>query len=93
VFIVDAHLDLSYNALRGRDVLQPAAFQQPDSQGIPSVGLPDLRAGQAGLICATIFCPPAGSAPAGEDMGLLTKPTPPPKPISIGTTANLPLDK
>ncbi len=60
MFLVDAHLDLSYNALRGRDVLQPAALQQPDSEGIPSVGLPDLRAGHVGLICATIFCQPAG---------------------------------
>jgi membrane dipeptidase len=59
VFIVDAHLDLAYNALRGRDVTRPAAEQVPDQEGIPSVGLPDLRAGGVGLICATIFCMPA----------------------------------
>ena len=29
------------------------------TKGIPSVGLPDLRAGGVGLICATIFCEPA----------------------------------
>jgi membrane dipeptidase len=58
MFIVDAHLDLAYNALRGRDVLRPARQQAADADGIPSVGLPDLRAGGVGLICATIFCAP-----------------------------------
>jgi len=57
--IVDAHLDLAYNALRGRDVLRPAAEQMADEEGIPTVGLPDLLAGGVGLICATIFCEPA----------------------------------
>jgi len=56
--IVDAHLDLAYNALRGREVLRPAREQTADPEGIPSVGLPDLRAGGVGLICATIFCAP-----------------------------------
>ena len=56
--IVDAHLDLAYNALRGREVLRPARRQTPDSEGIPSVGLPDLRTGDVNLICATIFCAP-----------------------------------
>ena len=59
MLIVDAHLDLAYNALRGRDVLKPASQQSPDDDGIPSVGLPDLRAGNVGLVCATIFCEPA----------------------------------
>src|SRR2546421_11484068 len=59
LFIVDAHLDLAYNAVRGRDLLLPANRQQPDEEGIPSVGLPDLLAGGVGLICATIFCQPA----------------------------------
>ena len=59
MLIVDAHLDLAYNALRGRDVLRPAAEQRPDEEGTPSVGLPDLRVGQVGLICATIFCEPS----------------------------------
>ena len=44
MLIVDAHLDLAYNALRGRDVLRPAAEQAADDEGIPTVGLPDLRA-------------------------------------------------
>lgn len=58
MLIVDAHLDLAYNALRGRDVLRPASEQTGDEEGIPSVGLPDLRAGNVDLICATIFCAP-----------------------------------
>src|SRR5690349_16580575 len=59
MLIVDAHLDLSYNALRGREVLRPASEQTPDPEGIPTVGLPDLRAGGVGLVCATVFCAPA----------------------------------
>jgi len=58
MIICDAHLDLAYNAVRGRDVVLPAAQQRPDDQGIPSVGLPDLRDGGVGLVCATIFCQP-----------------------------------
>jgi membrane dipeptidase len=58
MFIADAHLDLAYNALRGRNILLPAAEQTPDDEGIPTVGFPDLRAGSVGLICATIFCQP-----------------------------------
>ncbi|HET6247953.1 MAG TPA: membrane dipeptidase [Tepidisphaeraceae bacterium] len=59
MFIVDAHLDLAYNAVRGRQVDRPAIEQTPDHDGIPTVGLPDLKAGGVGLICATIFCQPA----------------------------------
>jgi membrane dipeptidase len=33
-------------------------LQAPDDEGIPTVGLPDLRAGGVNLICATIFCQP-----------------------------------
>jgi len=58
MLIVDAHLDLAYNALRGREVLRPAREQTADEEGIPSVGLPDLRQGRVRLICATIFCAP-----------------------------------
>src|SRR3954447_9523327 len=64
--IVDAHLDLAYNALRGRDVTRPAAQQVvKDNDGTPSVGLPDLRAGGVALVCATIFCEPAKGGHAG----------------------------
>src|SRR6478735_4546507 len=59
MFIVDAHLDLAYNALRGRDVLRPASEQTGDEEGIPTVGLPDLRDGGVGLVCATVFCAPS----------------------------------
>lgn len=58
MLIVDAHLDLAYNALRGRDVLRPASKQEADAEGTPSVGLPDLRVGSVRLICATVFCAP-----------------------------------
>ena len=33
MLIVDAHLDLAYNALRGRDVLRPAAEQVEPNPG------------------------------------------------------------
>jgi membrane dipeptidase len=58
MLIVDAHLDLSYNAVRGRDVERPATEQKADEQGVPSVGLPDLAAGGVGPVCATIWCEP-----------------------------------
>jgi membrane dipeptidase len=58
MFIVDAHLDLSYNVMRGRDVTRPAAEQPVVDNEVATVGLPDLRKGGVGLICATIFCPP-----------------------------------
>src|SRR5262245_19688737 len=64
--IVDAHLDLAYNVTQGRDVRLPAAQQPALAYGIPSVSLPELRAGSVGLICATIFCEPRGpDAPNG----------------------------
>jgi membrane dipeptidase len=57
--IVDAHLDLAYNAVRGRPVHLSAREQTADEEGIPTVGLPDLARGHVNLICATIFCEPA----------------------------------
>jgi len=56
--LFDAHLDLAYNAVCGRDVTRPAREQSADEQGIPSVGLPDLRDGNVRRICATIYCEP-----------------------------------
>ncbi|HEY7086458.1 MAG TPA: membrane dipeptidase [Tepidisphaeraceae bacterium] len=58
MIIVDAHLDLAYNVTRGRDPRMPAARQPMADREIATVGLPDLRAGGVGLICATIFCAP-----------------------------------
>lgn len=65
MLIVDAHLDLAYNALRGRDVLRPALEQSADDEGIPTVGLPDLRAGGVQLVCATVFVEPASRSRGG----------------------------
>jgi membrane dipeptidase len=66
MMIVDAHLDLAFNVSRGRNPRQPAAQQPIADKEIATVGLPDLRAGKVGLICATIFCEPASPAnPAG----------------------------
>jgi membrane dipeptidase len=64
MFIVDAHLDLADNAMIGRAVELPARQQVADKL-IPSVGLPDLRAGGVQLIGATIFCMPAIDAEPG----------------------------
>jgi membrane dipeptidase len=58
MFIVDAHLDLAYNAARGRDPRMAASQQPACGNEIATVGLPDLIAGNVGLICATIFCDP-----------------------------------
>jgi len=63
--LADAHLDLAYNAVRGREVTRPAHEQTPDKEGIPTVGLPDLQAGNVRLICATIFCEPEADPPTG----------------------------
>src|SRR5207237_683989 len=66
--IVDAHLDLAYNMTRRRDPRVWAKDQpvvQSDVAEIATVGLPDLRAGGVGLICATIFCAPAGCGDRG----------------------------
>jgi len=65
VDIVDGHLDLAYNAMRGRPVELPAGQQPVDEEGIPTVGLPDLRRGGVSLVCATIFCEPALEAKPG----------------------------
>jgi membrane dipeptidase len=68
--IVDAHLDLAYNAvLRGRDVRQPAANQPRVDNETATVGLPDLRKGNVDLICATIFCSPKSYKESGYTTG------------------------
>src|SRR5438067_13325695 len=69
MLIADAHLDLAYNALRGRAVLGPAAEQKADEDGIPTVGLPDLRRGSVWLICATIYCEPDTGTGKGYHSG------------------------
>jgi membrane dipeptidase len=57
--IVDAHLDLSYNALHGQDILRSARERKPTGPEIPTVGLPDLREGNVRLVCATVFTEPS----------------------------------
>lgn len=63
--IVDAHLDLSYNVVRGRDPRMPARDQPAVDNEIATVGFPDLLAGNVSLVCATIFCIPASYRPHG----------------------------
>src|SRR5437870_870156 len=65
MMIVDAHLDLADNVMRGRDVTKPAREQPVLGTEIATVGLPDLREGNVGLVCATIFCPPRAIYPEG----------------------------
>ncbi len=59
MIIVDAHLDLSYNALNRQDILLPARDRKPTGPQIPTVGLPDLAAGNVGVVCATVFTAPS----------------------------------
>jgi membrane dipeptidase len=68
LMIIDAHLDLAYNAvLRDRDVTQPAAMQPIRENEIATVGLPDLRSGGVSLVFATIFCQPRTQKHAGYE--------------------------
>lgn len=67
MIIVDAHLDLAYNVDRGRDVRQSAKDQPIAENEIATVGLPDMRAGEVSLICATIFCMPKIGTKPGYD--------------------------
>lgn len=65
--IVDAHLDLAYNAREhGRDLTQPlAAIRNAEkgqsSNGMATVALPELQKGGVGLVFGTIFVMPASS--------------------------------
>lgn len=69
MFIVDAHLDLAYNALRfGRDLRRPVATirqQEADlpllPNGVATVSLPDLMRGGVGLVFASLFAMPTRS--------------------------------
>ncbi len=68
MFLVDAHLDIAYNALKyGRDPLlaveQLRAAETPDGErGLATVSFPQLREGGVGLIFGTVFTLPAASA-------------------------------
>ena len=65
MLVVDAHLDIAYNATNGRDPRMPADKQPRMGEQIATVGFPDLRAGNVGLVCATIFCEPAEEKRSG----------------------------
>lgn len=72
MFIVDAHLDLAYNALNyGRILTNPlttiraADPTPPGSRGIATVSLPELRAAGVRLVFGTIFLSP-GNTPFSE---------------------------
>jgi membrane dipeptidase len=64
MFIVDAHLDLAYNALnKNRDpqrkLAELRAAEAPDyRRGIPTVSFPAMRRGGVGLVFATLFSSP-----------------------------------
>lgn len=75
MFLVDAHLDIAYNALKyGRDPLltveQLRAAELPDRErGEATVSFPQLREGGVGLIFGTIFTlPEAGAVRMGGDL-------------------------
>lgn len=75
MIIVDAHLDLAYNALAyGRDLTQPLAIlraQHPDPgpRGIPTVCLPALQEGGVALVFGAIFAMPATYKATGLETG------------------------
>jgi membrane dipeptidase len=77
MFIVDAHLDLAFNALRdGRDVRLPldelrrAEGTPEKARGTALVTLPELRHAGVGLVFGTLFAAPAtyGSFKPGEPL-------------------------
>lgn len=63
--IVDAHLDLAWNHVRGRDITLPAAQQPMVHNETATIGLPDLRAGGVRLVVATLFSLPDSPEHAG----------------------------
>lgn len=75
MFIVDAHLDLAYNALKhDRDPLQPVAAlrareKSDDPRGRPTVAFPQLREAGVGLVFGTLFTMPRAAVPlmGGEE--------------------------
>jgi membrane dipeptidase len=65
MFIVDAHLDIAYNALNhGRSPLHPATHirqhEAPDGErGFATVAFPDMLKGGVGLVVGTLFVTPS----------------------------------
>ena len=77
MFIVDAHLDVAYNALNhGRTLTQTLAEirqaeRRPGSQGQATVSLPALQKAGVGLLFGTLFAVPAHSPFLSDDDGPL----------------------
>lgn len=74
MFIVDAHLDIAYNALNfGRDLrhslseLRQAEKGKDSQRGIATVALPELQRAGVGLVFGTLFVAPATSPIARSD--------------------------
>ncbi len=64
----DAHLDLAYLAVSGRDMVAPAsAATAPHPPA--AVTLPDLADGHVSLALGTIFTEPGGEGPEGYPVG------------------------
>lgn len=66
MIIVDAHLDLAYNAIvKGRDprlsVTEIRANAQPPVKDIATIGLPEMRRAGVGIIFGTIFVSPSST--------------------------------
>ncbi|MBK6324428.1 MAG: membrane dipeptidase [Chloroflexi bacterium] len=65
MMIVDAHLDIAYNALNhGRSPLHPISYtraqEEPDGErGQATVSFPDMRQGGVGLVFGTLFVTPS----------------------------------
>ncbi|MCB8969157.1 MAG: membrane dipeptidase [Chloroflexota bacterium] len=74
MFIVDAHLDIAYNALSyGRNqrlpLAQVRAQEAASSRGIPIVTLPELQKGNVSLVFGTLFVMPTTRNVTGLDTG------------------------
>jgi membrane dipeptidase len=80
MFIVDAHLDLAYNAIRHKrnllksvtDIRQGEEGNKSHPNGISLVSFPDLREANVGLVFGTIFVMPGSSRMAIEGDESLT---------------------
>lgn len=78
MFIVDAHLDLAYNAIRHkRDLLKSVADIRKAEEGkshpngVSLVSFPELREANIGLVFGTIFVMPKSSRMATKEDGPL----------------------
>lgn len=68
----DAHLDLAYLAVNGRDMLAPLAVEALPHPPAACT-LPALKAGKVRMALGTIFTEPEGSGPEGYPRGSLER--------------------